>query len=128
MVLVQVGAGDRALRIEPDEEVDGLARIAHRAHHIGVEKDVAPEGGAFERLCPGRRTLDRAEAVCARHQLAGFHRGERAGEVDGGAGAVRHAREEQREEQQGRAGDADADGARRGAAPSSPWEGNRCHG
>ena len=88
MVLVQRGAGDRALGVEPDEEVDGLARIAHRAHDIGVEEDVAPERGAFERLRAGRRALDRAEAVGARHQVAGLDRGERAAEIDGGAGAV----------------------------------------
>ena len=91
VVLVQHDAGDRALVIEPDEEVDGLARIAHRAHDIGVQEHVAPKRGSFERPCAGRRALDRTEAIGTGYQVAGLDGGECAAEIDGSAGVVRDA-------------------------------------
>ena len=97
VVLVQHRARDRALGVEPDEEMNGLARISHGARDIGVQEDVAPERGSLERLRAGRRALDRAEAIGTWHKLSGFNLGEGAAELDS---SVRFASEDDDKDKQ----------------------------
>ena len=60
VMLDQLGAGDHAVRIDPDRDPDGLARIADRVDHVRVEKHPALELPIAIGRGSGRDSLDRA--------------------------------------------------------------------
>ena len=69
LVVDQLDAGDDALRIDADQDVDRLAGIADRAGEIGVQVDVAEQPVALVDGDERRIALRRAEAVGAGKEI-----------------------------------------------------------
>ena len=68
VMLDQLGAGDHAVRIDPDRDPDRLARVADSVDHVRVEEHPAFQLGAG--IGRGSRwdALDRAQPIGARDQ------------------------------------------------------------
>ena len=84
-VLVELGAGDPAGEVHPDEDMDRLAGIADGGDHVGVEEDMPRRIVAAIDRRPRRGSFDRAEAVGARHEVARLDRRQRIREKLRGA-------------------------------------------
>ena len=87
VMLHQLRAEDLARRIQRNEDVDGLAGIAGRIHHVRIQIDEAEQAIAREDRRHWRSALRRAEPLGAGNQLRGRNQFQEIGEP-----ALRHHR------------------------------------
>ena len=94
VMLDQLGAGDDAVRVDPDRDPDRLARVADRVDHVRVEEHPALQ---LRRHRPGQPVgaLDRAQAIGAGDQVGHRELGQEPPQLRLGAEAHAGGNDEQ---------------------------------